>query len=81
MLEIYVNFKDHKHCELFNIETVGFKADYYINKCVHEMLYNKENGEILAKSYFNDFDVLPKNLFKYTKENLKTFKNISELEK
>ena len=81
MIEIYVNFRDHEHCALFNTKQCWNKdlhvAEYYIDKGMTEMLYNQRTGHILAESYFNDFKVLPEYLDRYTKENLKYHKHIS----
>jgi len=82
MREIYIDFRNHRHCELFNkLNPAGGNSEHYINENVLEMLYDRVSGQILAKSYYNDFKVLAEHIDKYTKENLKTFKNISELDK
>ena len=79
--EIYVDFSNHEHCRLFNKYTFSVYSDQYIENGVKEMLYDRTTGNILAEVYYNDFKVLQEHFGKYTKENLKTFKNISELEK
>lgn len=82
-MEIYVNFKDHRHCEMFDllIKDKAPDSTHYIDKYIDEILFDLETGNILAESVFNDFRVLSQFLDKYTRENINTFTFISELHK